>query len=612
MSFLREPGDLRTTPLAAILLEVWNLRLSGALTVDQGGGSSRLYFRDGVPVGAQVFAGFRPLGHFLLAKGIIDIGILDRCLVEMARAHRPQGEILVEMGAIDRDTLDQVLSEQQTGYLALIAALQDGGYRFDPAEPVPEWTRGIRIQPLRAIVDALAAPQAGALVSSAIGQVGGAVAVGPGYADLAASFGWSEAEDGLVARMAHPAAPEAQLLGSPLPSERSRAVLAALVLLGLADSTAAAEGGARAEEGEGVVDLADIAVAGPPILVPVVLAPSPPPERPPVAAAPTAPVHGASVPVAAPQPAPSPAPAAGAGPTPAPIGKRSDPDEARARRQRLLARAMQNMGVGPLASPQPTRPGASSSGPVRSGEARGGSHAGDPAEAALRRALEFVAPRAREKDLFARLGLPKTAGVDDVKAAYHQMVRQFHPDKYAAPSLADLQPALQELLSTVNEAYTTLSDKTRRSEYLARTAAGGGAASQADADTARVDAQKAEACYRTRDYGKARLFFEAAIRGDPRAEYHAALAAVLIADPKAPDRARVKELLAEATKDPGCDRGFFLAGLVARQDGEEARAEKMFRAALKANPRNADAARELKLLEGRRREAAEERGATKK
>jgi Tfp pilus assembly protein PilF len=74
----------------------------------------------------------------------------------------------------------------------------------------------------------------------------------------------------------------------------------------------------------------------------------------------------------------------------------------------------------------------------------------------------------------------------------------------------------------------------------------------------------------------------------------------------------VKELLAEATKDPSCDRAFFLAGVVARQEGEEARAERMFRAALAANPRNADAAREVKLVEGRRREAADARSSGKK
>ena len=38
MSFLREPGDLSRTPLAAILLEAWNLRATGALTVKHPGG----------------------------------------------------------------------------------------------------------------------------------------------------------------------------------------------------------------------------------------------------------------------------------------------------------------------------------------------------------------------------------------------------------------------------------------------------------------------------------------------------------------------------------------------------------------------------------------------
>jgi curved DNA-binding protein CbpA len=682
MSFLRENGNLSQTPLAAILLEVWNLRLSGALTVDQGGGASRIYFRDGVPVGAQVFAGFRPLGQFLLAQGIIDIDVLDRCLATMAREKRPQGEILVEMGAIDRDTLDRALTEQQSGYLTLVAALQEGGYRFEEAEPVPEWTRGIRIQPLRAILDALAAPQAAPLARAALAQAGGALALGAGYADLAGSFGWTDAEQDLVGRLARPASPDAVLAGSALPPERSRAVLAALVLLGLAEPVAEAEaeavagaeadavGPAEASAGAGasteagaaepgagggtgeaasaagpvvdlaaepvvelrdvarageeaaepapaaepVVDLLDIGVVAPAVLEPPVLVPPAPAgaaSLPPSAQGPApveavvpAPAPPARRPVPGVVPAPSPAPAARAPAPPAPPGRRSDPEEARARRQRLLARAMQNMGVGPLSAPPTLRPAAPRAGP----QGRPGA-APSPGDAALRRALEFVAPRAKEKDLFARLGVPRTAGPEDVKGAYHQIVRQFHPDKYQSAALADLQPALQDLLSAVNEAYATLSDKAKRAAYLARA---GGATSKEAAEGARVDAQKGEACLRTRDYGKARLFFEAAIRADARGDYYAGLAATILADPRAPDRARVRELLAEATKDPACDRGFQLAGAVARQEGDEARAEKMFRAALKVNPRNADAAREVKLIEARRRTVAEERAASKK
>src|SRR5512135_194067 len=156
MSFLREPGDLARTPLAAVLLEAWNLRLSGELTVRQPGGDSRLYFRDGVAVGAQTYAGFQPLGQLLLARGHIDIDALGRSLAEMARSGRRQGEVLVEMGAVSQEIVDRALVEQQAGYLALIAGLAEGTFTFSEDAPVPPWAGNVLASPLRAVVDALA------------------------------------------------------------------------------------------------------------------------------------------------------------------------------------------------------------------------------------------------------------------------------------------------------------------------------------------------------------------------------------------------------------------------------------------------------------------------
>jgi len=43
-----------------------------------------------------------------------------------------------------------------------------------------------------------------------------------------------------------------------------------------------------------------------------------------------------------------------------------------------------------------------------------------------------------------------------------------------------------------------------------------------------------------------------------------------------------------------------VAGIVARDEGNEAEAERFFRAAVAANPRHVDALRELKQVEGRR------------
>ena len=103
MSFLHEPGDLAQVPLAAVLLEVLNQRATGVLTVDHGQGASRVFLRDGVPVGGQSFAGFKPLGQALLAAGLIDVDALGKSLAGMAHSGRPfGGDPHPELGAGQR------------------------------------------------------------------------------------------------------------------------------------------------------------------------------------------------------------------------------------------------------------------------------------------------------------------------------------------------------------------------------------------------------------------------------------------------------------------------------------------------------------------------------
>jgi tetratricopeptide (TPR) repeat protein len=556
MSFLHEQGDLSRTPLAAILLEALNLHVTGVLTVQHGDGTSRLFIRAGKPVGAQVVTGIRPLGHMLLQAGVIDIDALSQSLARMAETRRPQGELLVEMGAVSRERVDQALAEQQSTYFGLIAALDQGAFRFDASEPVPAWVREDLLSPLRTIVDALERPQAGALVISALQTVAaGAIRLSSGYRSVAGAFRWSAAEQALVSRLEGPATLEACFAPSGVAPERARAVVAALLLLGLALS--AADGGRpTGESGIGLELEVEV------------------PQRQPQAPPPVA---------AAAAPTPPPAPA-----------RRSDPAEARARRQRLLQQAMRNMGIGPFSgparptpSPHPGGPGpARPAGPVTQGST----------EAALRKALLAIAPRAREKDLFARLGLTPGAGREEVKQAFLSLARQFHPDRFVAPALCDMSEVVKEFFTAVNEAYETLSDDRRRNAYMAQRSEPG----VAQAEAARMDFVKGEACLRTRDFARARGFYEAAVRADPRAEYKAALALAIVSDPGCKERDRARSLSDEAVKDPACGRAAFVAGLLARDDRDDARAEKHFRAALAIDPRNADAVRELRMIERKR------------
>jgi len=577
MSLLHQPGNLAQTPLAAILLDALNHRAEGVLEVGHGGGTSRLWLKAGQPVGAQVFTGFRPLGHMLLQAGKIDVDALSRSLAEMAGSGRPQGEILVAMGAVSRQDVDEALEQQQASYFGLIAALDEGAYRFDPALPVPAWTGGCKLSPLGTIVDALERPQAGALVVSALQPVAqGGARLASGYAEVEPAFRWAPAERRLVGRLITPTTLDGFFADADgVAPERARAMLAALLLLGLA--VPAAEN--PAPSGDTLAGLTLIGLS-PDSLNAEAAALA---ER---AATPEAAAVSPAVPL-----------------------RRSDPAEARARRQRLLARAMQNMGIGPFGA-RPSGPGhppghppagsapPGAGAPAAAKPATAAPTAPGSAEAALRQALLDVAPRAREHGLFARLGLAEGAGKDEVKRAFLQIARQFHPDRFASPTLADLATVVRDFFTAVNEAYEVLSDDRKRAEYQASVK--GGSVNPQRSDSARVDYQKGEACLRTRDFPRARGFLESAVRADPRAEYQAALAWTYVIDPAGRDLPRARGLLAEAVKDLACDRAQYVAGVVAREEGAEAEAERYFRAAVAANPRHGDALRELKALEGRR------------
>jgi tetratricopeptide (TPR) repeat protein len=54
------------------------------------------------------------------------------------------------------------------------------------------------------------------------------------------------------------------------------------------------------------------------------------------------------------------------------------------------------------------------------------------------------------------LGVRRNARVDEIRKAYLEQVRRYHPDRNASPALSDLQPMLQEILARVTEAHEVL------------------------------------------------------------------------------------------------------------------------------------------------------------
>ncbi len=63
------------------------------------------------------------------------------------------------------------------------------------------------------------------------------------------------------------------------------------------------------------------------------------------------------------------------------------------------------------------------------------------------------------KDYYAVLGVPKNASPEEIKRAYRELAKKYHPDKNRG------DPEAEERFKAINEAYAVLSDPKKRAEY---------------------------------------------------------------------------------------------------------------------------------------------------
>jgi curved DNA-binding protein CbpA len=209
-----------------------------------------------------------------------------------------------------------------------------------------------------------------------------------------------------------------------------------------------------------------------------------------------------------------------------------------------------------------------------------------------------------EQNYYEMLGVPKNASVDDIRVAFMKLAARWHPDR--APS-APAKEAYQRVFAMINEAHQTLSDDTLRNRYNRIAADGGGTPAAQRKVHAMLEAstlaQKADIHLKRREYAEAeRLAREAAALHREDTAVLTVLGATLLEqgtpETLAEALSTLEEAVALAEKN---DRAHTLLAQCFKRKGDENKALEHFKLAVEANPKNIDAAREVRLAELRAR-----------
>lgn len=233
--------------------------------------------------------------------------------------------------------------------------------------------------------------------------------------------------------------------------------------------------------------------------------------------------------------------------------------------------------------------------------------------------IEAKLAAAPSEDHFQILGLPRDATTADVKNAYFALAKSFHPDKLPK-ELADLRPRVQQLFALINGAFEELSDEGRRAEYLAAIAGpttrrGKPSVDEQEVVARALDAaaafQRAEFLQKT-DLVSAEVYARRATEADPGEPSYMTLLAWIQAQqrPIPPTLEDGKtspiydDLLAQLDavikKEPSYERALFYRAVLLKRSGRMEMAIKDFTRAASLNPKNIDAAREVRLYEMRK------------
>lgn len=212
------------------------------------------------------------------------------------------------------------------------------------------------------------------------------------------------------------------------------------------------------------------------------------------------------------------------------------------------------------------------------------------------------------QNYFEMLGTKESADRNEIRQKYVILAKKWHPDRLP-PELSELRPWVEEIFHLITVANDTLSDAKKRGEYQKTVMQGGGTPESERKLNVMVEAainfQKVDVLVKRRRYDEALAICDSAmqvVRKEP--DYPAMKAWILLLSRGVDDEEianEVRDLLRKTfSLNPDHVHGHFVRAHFLKRRGDHDKALKHFRKVAKLDPKNLEAAREVRVGEMRK------------
>ena len=148
-------GNLSETAFARILHNLYSLRATGLLHLENNNLKKVVYIRNGYPIFVRSNLVREFLGQMLVRTGLLSDEVLAESLEASKQSNQRHGTALIEMGLLEPHQLNDALRTQVLDKLLDIFSWPEGKYRFVQAREFKQGVTSIDLSPANLILQGL-------------------------------------------------------------------------------------------------------------------------------------------------------------------------------------------------------------------------------------------------------------------------------------------------------------------------------------------------------------------------------------------------------------------------------------------------------------------------